>query len=47
MENLLFLGNHDYGDYVKWKAKDKQKHNELLNLLNKWVWTLMNDSKYV
>ena len=43
------LGNHDYGDYVKWpsaKAKE-QNMTELYNFFNRLDWKLMNNENHI
>lgn len=44
------LGNHDYGDYVKWESKDAKKQNlEDLKTLQKEIGfdVLLNESRYL
>ncbi len=44
------LGNHDYGDYVKWlNSEDKESNlQRLIEVQEKWGWTVLNDeNRYI
>ena len=43
------LGNHDYGDYVKWPTKQAKQANmnEMFDLFDRLEWKLMNNSNEI
>lgn len=40
------LGNHDYGDYVRWNSMEEKKQNlqNLIRLQKEFGWTMLNNS---
>jgi uncharacterized protein len=43
------LGNHDYGDYKRWKSREEKEHNlfEMLKLHERLGWNLLRNENHV